>query len=71
MVEVWVLRLGHRPARDKRVTTHVALAARALGAKGIVISTKDPELEKVVRSVVERFGGDFEILTGVRWWEFV
>jgi tRNA (cytidine56-2'-O)-methyltransferase len=71
MVEVWVLRLGHRPARDKRVTTHVALAARALGAKGIVISTKDPELEKVVRSVVERFGGDFEILTGVRWREFV
>jgi tRNA (cytidine56-2'-O)-methyltransferase len=71
MVEVWVLRLGHRPARDKRVTTHVALAARALGAKGIVISTKDPELEKVVRSVVERFGGDFEIRTGVKWREFV
>jgi tRNA (cytidine56-2'-O)-methyltransferase len=71
MAEVWVLRLGHRPARDKRVTTHVALAARALGAKGIVISTKDPELEKVVRSVVERFGGDFEIRTGVKWREFV
>jgi tRNA (cytidine56-2'-O)-methyltransferase len=71
MVEVWVLRLGHRPARDKRVTTHVALAARALGAKGIVVSTKDRELEKVVRSVVERFGGDFEIRTGVKWREFV
>jgi tRNA (cytidine56-2'-O)-methyltransferase len=66
-----VLRLGHRPARDKRVTTHVALAARALGAKGIVISTKDPELEKVVRSVVERFGGDFEIRTGVKWREYL
>jgi len=71
MAEVWVLRLGHRPARDKRVTTHVALAARALGARGIVVSTKDPELEKVVRSVVERFGGDFEIRTGVKWREFV
>jgi tRNA (cytidine56-2'-O)-methyltransferase len=71
MAEVWVLRLGHRPARDKRVTTHVALAARALGAKGIVVSTKDRELEKVVRSVVERFGGDFEIRTGVKWREFV
>jgi len=71
MAEIWVLRLGHRPARDKRVTTHVALAARALGAKGIVISTKDPELEKVVRSVVERFGGDFEIRTGVKWREYL
>ncbi|TFG70124.1 MAG: tRNA (cytidine(56)-2'-O)-methyltransferase, partial [Methanomassiliicoccus sp.] len=27
-----VLRLGHRPERDQRVTTHVALTARALGA---------------------------------------
>jgi tRNA (cytidine56-2'-O)-methyltransferase len=71
MAEVWVLRLGHRPSRDKRVTTHVALAARALGARGIVVSTKDPELERVVRSVVERFGGDFEIRTGVKWREFV
>ena len=24
-----VLRLGHRPARDKRITTHVCLTARA------------------------------------------
>ncbi|TLZ95287.1 MAG: tRNA (cytidine(56)-2'-O)-methyltransferase, partial [Methanobacteriota archaeon] len=29
---ITVLRLGHRPARDKRVTTHVALTARAFGA---------------------------------------
>ncbi len=71
MAEVWVLRLGHRPSRDKRVTTHVALAARALGARGIVVSTKDPELEKVVAGVVERFGGDFEIRTGVKWREFI
>ncbi|MGC9107424.1 MAG: tRNA (cytidine(56)-2'-O)-methyltransferase, partial [Infirmifilum sp.] len=30
-MEVVVLRLYHRPDRDKRVTTHVALVARAFG----------------------------------------
>jgi tRNA (cytidine56-2'-O)-methyltransferase len=62
-----VLRIGHRPARDKRITTHVALVARALGADGIIISTKDPEIEKTVRSVVSRFGGDFQIESGIPW----
>jgi len=28
-----VLRIGHRIARDKRITTHVFLAARALGGR--------------------------------------
>ena len=32
MQKVFVLRWGHRPQRDARLTTHVALAARALGA---------------------------------------
>jgi tRNA (cytidine56-2'-O)-methyltransferase len=62
-----VLRLGHRSKRDQRVTTHVALTARALGADGIWVSTPDEVLEKTVRSVVERFGGKFEIRTGVDW----
>jgi tRNA (cytidine56-2'-O)-methyltransferase len=64
---ITVLRLGHRPARDKRVTTHVALAARALGADAILVSTKDTALEKSVRDVVRRFGGAFRIETGVPW----
>ena len=64
---ITVLRLGHRPARDKRVTTHVALAARAFGADRVLVSTKDPSLEKAVRGVVQRFGGPFEIETGVAW----
>ncbi|MDH7508794.1 MAG: tRNA (cytidine(56)-2'-O)-methyltransferase [Methanomassiliicoccales archaeon] len=72
MAEIWVLRLGHRPERDKRVTTHVALTARAFGAKGIIVTTKDEKLEQGIRSVNERFGGDFEIRTGIRnWKEFV
>ncbi len=62
-----VLRLGHRPNRDQRVTTHVALTARALGADEVWISTRDEGLERTVNSVVERFGGRFRIKTGVDW----
>lgn len=62
-----VLRLGHRSNRDQRVTTHVALTARALGADEVWVSTPDPELEKTIQSVVGRFGGKFVIKTGVDW----
>lgn len=62
---VEVLRLGHRPERDKRITTHVALAARAFGAGSIHVDRKDPSLERTIRSVTERFGGSFSIETGV------
>ncbi len=62
-----VLRLGHRPDRDKRVTTHVALTARALGADEVWVSTQDAELERTVKGVVDRFGGKFRIKTGLDW----
>jgi tRNA (cytidine56-2'-O)-methyltransferase len=62
-----VLRLGHRPTRDQRVTTHVALTSRALGADEVWVSTKDEGLEKTVGSVVGRFGGKFKIKTGLDW----
>jgi len=64
---VTVLRLGHRPSRDKRVTTHVALVARAFGASGILVDVADPSLVRVVRGVVRNFGGEFVIETGVNW----
>ena len=64
-----VLRLGHRPARDKRVTTHVALTARAFGADAVLVSTRDAGLERGLRSVTARFGGPFEVRTGVPWRE--
>ncbi len=67
MSDIWIMRIGHRPDRDKRVTTHVALSSRALGAKGIYIDTEDPKLEENIRSVVERFGGDYTIKTGITW----
>ena len=64
---ITVLRLGHRPARDKRVTTHVALTARAFGAQKVLVDARDPVLEKTVRGLVRRFGGPFEVETGVPW----
>ncbi len=64
---ITVLRLGHRPQRDKRITTHVALVARAFGADKIIISTKDEKIESTINDVLSRFGGDFEIQSGVPW----
>jgi len=61
---ITVLRLGHRISRDKRITTHVALVARAFGADDIIISTKDQQIEENIRSICKRFGGDFNIETG-------
>lgn len=69
MIEV--LRLGHRRARDARVTTHVCLVARALGADRVVVAKKDEPLEKTVRDVAARFGGGFEVRTGVPWKTFL
>lgn len=60
-----VLRIGHRIDRDKRVTTHVALVARAFGADAIYITTKDEKIKKNLLSVCERFGGNFKVETGV------
>jgi len=66
-----VLRLGHRIDRDKRITTHVALVARAFGAEKILVDNEDHSLERRIESIVNRFGGDFEIETGVNWKKFI
>jgi len=60
-MDVYVLRLGHRPERDKRISTHVALTARAFGAKGIYFDTYDESVFASVEDVVKRWGGDFFI----------
>ena len=56
-----VLRIGHRPERDKRITTHVALTSRAFGASKIYISKPDSRVISTIEDVVSKFGGDFEI----------
>jgi len=66
--EIVVLRWGHRPQRDVRLTTHVALAARALGASGFVLSdTVDKRIEETVAKVTENWGGNFSFEMGTAW----
>lgn len=62
-----MLRLGHRPERDKRITTHVCLTARALGVDRVAMDAKDERVVEGVRDVTRRFGGPFEIEDGVAW----
>jgi tRNA (cytidine56-2'-O)-methyltransferase len=64
-VRIEVVRLGHRPERDKRMTTHVCLTARAFGADRVYVDTADNELEERLAQVAEQFGGEFEVRTGV------
>ncbi|ESS06827.1 MAG: uncharacterized protein conserved in archaea [uncultured archaeon A07HB70] len=59
--EVAVLRLGHRPGRDDRMTTHVALTARALGADRVVLPENASDAADTARSVTGRFGGPFAV----------
>ena len=61
-MNVNVLRLDHRLKRDKRITTHVCLTARAFGASKIYLAgEEDHRLMENVRDIVNRWGGDFEV----------
>ena len=53
------MRIGHRPERDKRITTHVGLVARAFGAEEMLLSGRDSHVEESLADVAERWGGDF------------
>jgi tRNA (cytidine56-2'-O)-methyltransferase len=65
--EVAVLRLGHRPGRDERMTTHVGLTARALGADRVVLADDGASRADTVRDITDRFGGPFETETTGEW----
>ncbi len=61
----FVLRLGHRPLRDKRISTHVCLVARVMGAEGVYIAgLRDDSLRLSIERTVTTWGGPF-------WIEFV
>ncbi|MCW3134210.1 MAG: tRNA (cytidine(56)-2'-O)-methyltransferase [Methanophagales archaeon] len=64
-----VLRLGHRPERDKRITTHVGLVARALGARGMILASEDKGVERSIKEVTKRWGGDFFVQIDTKWRE--
>ncbi len=67
-MDTTVLRLGHRPQRDKRLSTHLILCARALGATKVIYSgEEDPRLEDGIKDIVERWGGDFTIEYESNW----
>ena len=56
-----VLRLGHRRERDKRITSHLGLTARAFGADEVILAGEEDESAlETWRSVTTRFGGAFE-----------
>jgi len=68
LMKVWVLRLGHRKGRDPRLTTHVALTARALGCDGITLSgDKDESVINSIEKLVEKWGGPFEVKYERNW----
>jgi tRNA (cytidine56-2'-O)-methyltransferase len=59
---IHILRLSHRAARDKRVTTHLGLVARAFGAeKMLVTGLKDEHLANSIQRVVDSWGGPFQV----------
>ncbi|MFW6000067.1 MAG: tRNA (cytidine(56)-2'-O)-methyltransferase [Halorubrum sp.] len=59
--EVVVLRYGHRPGRDDRMTTHVGLTARALGADRVILPDNAGQSAETVRDITGRFGGPFAV----------
>jgi len=66
--KIFVLRWGHRPKRDLRLTTHVALTARALGASGFILSDiEDEKIKATVEKVVKNWGGPFHFEMGTSW----
>jgi len=58
---VVVCRIGHRPGRDERTTTHVGLTARALGADALWLEPAASGRRATVEDITDRFGGPFEV----------
>ena len=67
MPKVVVLRWGHRD-RDKRLTSHVALTARALGASSFILADfRDEKVKATVEKVTKQWGGSFHFEMGTPW----
>ena len=61
-MQIEILRLNHRIGRDPRISSHVALTSRALGACKVYYSgDKDKSLEDSIYKITKKFGGPFEI----------
>ncbi|MEC8735423.1 MAG: tRNA (cytidine(56)-2'-O)-methyltransferase, partial [Candidatus Thermoplasmatota archaeon] len=56
-----ILRLGYRKGRDPRITTHLALVSRALGADNFILAgDEDNDMFENIFGVNQRFGGSME-----------
>ena len=68
---VTVLRLGHRFSRDKRISTHIALVARAFGADELIFDAVDPDIAESLSKVCEQWGGSLDIKHVKDWKKYV
>lgn len=67
-MKITILRLGHRKSRDKRISTHCGLVARAFGANEIIYSgEEDPGLIESVNQVSSKWGGKFKARYEKNW----
>ncbi len=66
-----VMRIGHRPERDQRITTHIGLVARAFGAEKMLLDSGDIDIKRSIEDVTERFGGNFSIEIDVDWRDLI
>jgi len=68
---VAVLRWGHRE-RDKRLTSHVALTARAFGASHFILAdVRDEKVEATIAKVKKNWGGKLRFEMGKPWKQVV
>jgi tRNA (cytidine56-2'-O)-methyltransferase len=56
-----VVRIGQRLVRDDRVTTHVALVARAFGCTKIFMTEVNPEIRDTLEKINNTWGGNFAV----------
>ncbi|MCW3976101.1 MAG: tRNA (cytidine(56)-2'-O)-methyltransferase [Candidatus Bathyarchaeota archaeon] len=64
-MKIYILRWGHRQ-RDYRVTSHIALTARALGASGFILADlKDFSIQKTIEKITKNWGGTFNFSMGI------
>ena len=72
MKGITVFRIGHRKKRDPRLSTHVALAARAFGAGKMLFSgDNDPGLVSSIERVSSSWGGTFKAQHVKSWRRFL
>jgi tRNA (cytidine56-2'-O)-methyltransferase len=70
-MKVTVLRLGHRLSRDARISTHLALVARAFGAQRIVYDAGAADVKESVDRISQAWGGGFEVAFVKGWKRYV